>query len=109
MPAHELFIAPPGFLADRVARRAGGQRVWLVGMMAIPEPGVPWPADLPPLPHSGWTDRPYTETWGAAGESVFEQPQPRVQKGLQNAPREFELHGKRPARPQRRLARLTAA
>lgn len=33
-------------------------------MMAIPEPGVPLPADLPPLPHSGWTDRPYNETWG---------------------------------------------
>ena len=42
-----------------------GHRVWLVGMMAIPEPGVPLPADLPPPPlaHSGWADRPYTETW----------------------------------------------
>ena len=42
-----------------------GHRVWLVGMMAIPESGVPGPADLPPppLPHSGWADRPYTETW----------------------------------------------
>ena len=27
--------------------------------------GYPLPADLPPppLPHSGWADRPYTETW----------------------------------------------
>jgi len=42
-----------------------GHRVWLVGMMAIPESGGPVPADLPPppLPHSGWSDRPYTETW----------------------------------------------
>lgn len=42
-----------------------GHRVWLVGMMAVPEPGVPVPVDLPPppLPHSGWADRPYTETW----------------------------------------------
>jgi len=42
-----------------------GHRVWLVGMMAVPAPGVPLPADLPPppLPHSGWADRPYTVTW----------------------------------------------
>lgn len=42
-----------------------GNRVWLVGMMAVPAPGVPLPADLPPppLPHSGWADRPYTVTW----------------------------------------------
>ena len=42
-----------------------GHRVWLVGMMAVPEPGVPVPGDLPPppLPHSDWADRPYTETW----------------------------------------------
>ncbi len=41
-----------------------GHRVWLVGMMAIPVPGVPPPPDLPPppLPYSGWSDRPYTET-----------------------------------------------
>jgi hypothetical protein len=49
--------------AEAVLR--AGHRVWLVGMMAIPEPGAPLPADLPPppLPHSGWSDRPYTETW----------------------------------------------
>jgi hypothetical protein len=42
-----------------------GHRVWLVGMMAVPDAGISPPADLPPppLPHSGWTDRPYTETW----------------------------------------------
>ncbi len=42
-----------------------GHRVWLVGMMAVPESGVSVPVDLPPppLPHSGWADRPYTETW----------------------------------------------
>lgn len=42
-----------------------GHRVWLVGMMAIPVPGTPAPPDLPPppLPHSGWVDRPYTHNW----------------------------------------------
>ncbi len=42
-----------------------GHRVWLVGMMAVPAPGETPPTDLPspPLKFSGWSDRPYTETW----------------------------------------------
>jgi hypothetical protein len=49
--------------AETVLR--AGHRVWLVGMMDVPKPGEPLPADLPPppLPHSGWSDRPYTGTW----------------------------------------------
>lgn len=52
-------------LERAAATLRAGHRVWLVGMMAIPEPGGPVPADLPPppLPYSGWADRPYTETW----------------------------------------------
>ena len=46
---------------------------------------------------------------GVAVEPVFEQPQPRVQNGLRNAGGKSELHGKPPALPRRRLARLTAA
>jgi hypothetical protein len=59
-----------------------GHRVWLVGMMDIPTPGVPLPADMPPppLPYSGWADRPYTSTWVL-----------QVNQFLSNHSREFKL------------------
>lgn len=65
-----------------------GHRVWLVGMMAVPEPGAPVPADLPPppLPHSGWTDRPYTETWVL-----------QLNQFLSNHSREFKMVYETPA------------
>jgi len=65
-----------------------GHCVWLVGMMAIPESGVPVPVDLPPppLPHSGWADRPYTETWVL-----------QMNQFLSNHSREFKMVYETPA------------
>ena len=59
-----------------------GHRVWLVGMMAVPAPGEAPPADLPPPPlkFSGWSDRPYTETWVL-----------QVNQFLSNHSREFKM------------------
>jgi hypothetical protein len=59
-----------------------GHRVWLVGMMAVPAPGETPPADLPPPPlkFSGWSDRPYTETWVL-----------QVNQFLSNHSREFKM------------------
>jgi hypothetical protein len=43
----------------------GGHRVWFVGEIGTPNPGLPLPSDPlpPPLKHSGWSDRPYDITW----------------------------------------------
>jgi hypothetical protein len=59
-----------------------GHRVWLVGMMAAPAPGETPPADLPPPPlkFSGWSDRPYNETWVM-----------QVNQFLSNHSREFKM------------------
>ncbi len=74
-------VMQPLLTRAEAALRAG-HRVWLVGMMAVPEPGVSVPADLPPppLPHSGWADRPYTETWVL-----------QLNQFLSNHSREFKL------------------
>lgn len=43
----------------------GGHRVWVIGMMDIPQPGAARPDDLPPPPlkNYGWSDIPYFWTW----------------------------------------------
>ena len=43
----------------------GGHRVWVVGNMDLPGPGVSRPADLspPPLKGYGWSDIPYFTVW----------------------------------------------
>jgi hypothetical protein len=53
-------------ILDQIAATLqGGHRVWVVGWMGIPEPGVPPPDDLPPPPlkSSGWSDIPYFMVW----------------------------------------------
>jgi hypothetical protein len=53
-------------ILDQIAATLqGGHRVWVVGWMGIPEPGVPPPDDLPPPPlkPSGWSDIPYFMVW----------------------------------------------
>jgi hypothetical protein len=59
-----------------------GHHVWIAGMLAVPAAGQPVPADLPPppLPHSGWSDRPYALNW-------LEQ----MDQSLRNHSREFKL------------------
>jgi hypothetical protein len=53
-------------LYDKIsATLQSGHRVWIVGLMDLPKPG-PLPAALllPPLPSTGWADRPYDIAWG---------------------------------------------
>lgn len=42
-----------------------GHRVWVVGWMDVPPPGVPLAEDLPPPPlkSTGWSDTPYSLRW----------------------------------------------
>jgi len=82
---HEKMARPQAIqpVIDRaLATLKGGHRVWLVGMMDIPQPDVPPPPDLPPppLPFSGWSDRPYTMTWIT-----------QINQALRNHSSEFKL------------------
>lgn len=79
-------IAP--LLARAETALRAGHRVWLVGMMSVPEPGAAPPPDLPPppLPASGWSDRPYTYNWLL-----------QVNQFLANHSREFKLAQETPA------------
>ncbi|HEY3763142.1 MAG TPA: hypothetical protein VGN23_15460 [Verrucomicrobiae bacterium] len=52
-------------LYDKIsATLRAGHRVWIIGQMDLPKPG-PMPDALasPPLPSTGWADRPYDIAW----------------------------------------------
>ena len=54
-------------LDQLAAALQSGHRVWIVGNLALPAPGGPMPADLPPPPlkQYGWSDLPYSQKWAS--------------------------------------------
>jgi hypothetical protein len=57
-PLHPLF--------ERIATTLqSGHRVWVVGALEVPPPGLPLPSNLPPPPlkHTGWSAGPYVRNW----------------------------------------------
>jgi hypothetical protein len=86
---------------DRMAATLqAGHRVWVVGRITMPAPGVPLPPDLPPPPlkYSNWSDQPYNRDWVAQADGflssharLFQQAHDSTNENV-NSMEDLQLH-----------------